>query len=74
MKSKASSDYPIVARNITKTYKIYPTSFSRIKEALCFGTRQFHQPITALSDVTLEVERGRALGRSVPTAPESPRF
>lgn len=62
MKSKASSDYPIVARNITKTYKIYPTSFSRIKEALFFGTRQFHQPIMALSDVTLEVERGKALG------------
>jgi ABC-type polysaccharide/polyol phosphate transport system ATPase subunit len=62
MRSRAERELAVEVENISKKYKIYPTSFSRIKEALYFGRKLFHSPIWALRDITLEVPRGTALG------------
>ena len=62
MKSDASSEIAVTAEGLSKKYKIYPTSFSRIKEGFYFGRKAFHTPVWALRDVTVEVLKGRALG------------
>jgi len=62
MKSDRKNDIAVEVNNLSKKYRIYPTSFSRIKEACFLGKREFHTPIWALQDVSLEVPRGKALG------------
>ncbi|MBU0754993.1 MAG: ABC transporter ATP-binding protein [Planctomycetes bacterium] len=52
----------IEVKGLSKKYKIYPTSFARIKESLFFGQRSFHRPVWALDGVSLELEQGKALG------------
>lgn len=56
------SELAVEVHNISKKYKIYNTSFARIKEAFFLGKRIFHTPVWALSDVSLEVPKGKALG------------
>ncbi|MFH2002235.1 MAG: ABC transporter ATP-binding protein [Planctomycetota bacterium] len=57
-----NTDYAIEVRNLSKKYKIYPSSFARIKEVACLGKLDFHRSVWALKDISLEVPRGKALG------------
>lgn len=52
---------PIVAtRDLGKTYRVYPSPWDRILEALL--RRRRHREFSALADVSLEVPRGEGLG------------
>ncbi len=62
MKSEKSEGNAVEVKNISKKYKIYPTSFSRIKEGFFFGKKSYHTPVWALRDITVEVPKGSALG------------
>ncbi|MCB9898239.1 MAG: ABC transporter ATP-binding protein [Planctomycetes bacterium] len=53
-------DPVIVARGLSKEYRIYPTSFGRVAEAMGMGQR--HVAYRALDDVSFEVMPGRSLG------------
>jgi ABC-type polysaccharide/polyol phosphate transport system ATPase subunit len=52
----------VVADHVSKEYRLYPGSISRLKEALSFGGRTYHKKHLALDDVSFRVPRGRALG------------
>jgi len=52
----------VVAEGLGKTYKLYPGSMARMKEAFSFGKRIYHKPHIALKDVSFSVPHGRALG------------
>lgn len=58
----SSDDVVISARNLTKTYRIFPHASDRIKEALMFGHRRFHREFTALQDVSFEIKKGETVG------------
>jgi ABC-type polysaccharide/polyol phosphate transport system ATPase subunit len=55
-------DHSVVAEHVSKEYRLYPGSISRLKEALSFGRRTYHKKHLALDDVSFHVPRGRALG------------
>lgn len=48
--------------HVSKCYHIYERPQDRLKHALWRGKRTFHREFWALKDVSLEVERGEALG------------
>lgn len=52
----------IVCRGISKRYKIYKKSAHRVLEALSFHKLHLHQDLWALTDVTLDLPAGTALG------------
>jgi ABC-type polysaccharide/polyol phosphate transport system ATPase subunit len=52
----------VVARHISKEYRLYPGSVARMKEFFAFGRRDYHTKHLALDDVNFEVPDGRALG------------
>ena len=52
----------VVVDGLTKEYRIYDTSFARVKEMLSFGRKQHHRSYRALDAVSFSVPRGRALG------------
>jgi ABC-type polysaccharide/polyol phosphate transport system ATPase subunit len=52
----------VVARKLSKEYRLYPGSVARLKELLACGRRTYHTKHLALSDVDFEVPEGRALG------------
>ena len=52
----------LVADNISKVYQIYSQPVDRLKEALCFGRRSFHEDFWALRGVSMSVEPGETLG------------
>ena len=52
----------IIASNITKTYRLYDTPSSRLKEILWAGRRRFHRDFVALDDVSIEVQTGETFG------------
>jgi ABC-type polysaccharide/polyol phosphate transport system ATPase subunit len=57
------SDQPaIVVENLSKDYRIYPSSFARIKEIASFGKRDYHKKFSALRNIDLVVPPGRSLG------------
>lgn len=58
----ADVEYAVVARDLGKTYRLYPSSMARMKEALSFGKKIFHKPHAALRGVSFAVPRGKALG------------
>jgi len=47
---------------VSKAYRIYPTPRHRALEILTLGTRTYHADFWALTDVTLQIERGTTLG------------
>lgn len=49
-------------RELSKLYKVYPDSWSRVLEWLSLGRLQRHQEKWALKDITFEVPKGSALG------------
>jgi ABC-type polysaccharide/polyol phosphate transport system ATPase subunit len=52
----------ISAKRISKTYRLYDTPASRLKELLLGGRRQYHRDFQALEELSIEVPRGEALG------------
>ena len=52
----------VVARSLSKEYRLYPGSIARVKEALSFGRRTYHRKHRALDELSFRVPRGRALG------------
>lgn len=58
-----SVDQPVIAvKNVTKNFRLYTRQAHRVAEFLSFGRKQYHRPFKALSDVTLSVRRGEAMG------------
>lgn len=52
----------IVASHITKSYRLYDSPASRLKERLWGGRRSFHRDFSALRDVSIEVHTGETFG------------
>ncbi len=52
----------IEARNLGKSYRLYPRHLDRLKEVLSLGRRRFSQEFWSLRNVSLEVYRGDAWG------------
>jgi len=54
---------PAVAlHNVSKIYRLYPNAKARLKEVLTLGRLSFHEPFPALTDVSLEIKSGQAVG------------
>lgn len=56
------TDAAVVVDRLVKEYRIYDTSFARLKEAFSFGKKRYHRPYRALDEVSFEIKRGKALG------------
>jgi len=52
----------LIAENVSKVYRLYERPIDRLKEALSFGFRTWHQDFWALRDINLEVAKGETLG------------
>lgn len=55
-------DAVIVARNLSKTYKLYGNPYHRLFEKMPWNKKVRHRPVHALQDVSFEVKRGECLG------------
>ena len=52
----------VVVDNLVKEYRLYDSSFSRLKEALSFGRKSYHRSFRALDGVSFRLPSGKALG------------
>jgi len=52
----------VVVDNLVKEYRLYNSSFSRLKEALSFGRKKYHRAFRALDGVSFRLPSGQALG------------
>lgn len=52
--------YAIEAENLSRSYKVYPRPFDRLKEAVL--RRPFHQKVEALSEVSFQAGQGETIG------------
>jgi lipopolysaccharide transport system ATP-binding protein len=57
---KPMEGYAVVARDISKVYRLYGKPVNRIKEA--FTGRRFHQEFHALSHVSFSLKKGSTMG------------
>lgn len=57
-----SSDNPIIANNLSKTYLLYDSPQDRLKQSLWRGRRNFSRPFQALHDVSFSIGRGETVG------------
>lgn len=55
-------DLVLETAGLGKAYRRYASPLGRVVEALCLGRVHRHEQFWALSDITLTVERGQALG------------
>src|SRR2546423_3491869 len=55
-------DAIVVARNITKRFKQYPTPAGRLAEWLSLGTLKRHTLFTALEEISFTIRRGEFFG------------
>ncbi len=62
MKSEGGKQLAVEAKGLSKKYKIYPTSFARIKEAFHPGKKCYHTSMWALKEVSFELQKGKAIG------------
>lgn len=56
------SEYAIELKHITKTYAMYAKPTDRLKEALDFRRRSYHDTFYALNDVNIRVKKGEMIG------------
>ncbi|CAI3414695.1 ABC transporter ATP-binding protein [Enterococcus cecorum] len=56
------SEYAIELKHITKTYAMYAKPTDRLKEALDFRRRSYHDTFYALNDVNIHVKKGEMIG------------
>ena len=54
--------HALVVDALVKEYRIYDTSFARLREALSFGKARYHRAYRALDAVSFSVPKGKALG------------
>jgi ABC-type polysaccharide/polyol phosphate transport system ATPase subunit len=52
----------ISVQNVSKLYRVYDNPSGRLKEILLRGRRKYHRDFWALSDISLEVPTGEAVG------------
>lgn len=52
----------VVARNVSKMYRMYPAPADRLREMLSFGRRALHREFWALRDISFDVGRGETFG------------
>lgn len=55
-------DNSIVISHVSKVYKLYKNPQDRVKEALSFTGKNYHNDFCALSDISFSVKRGTTLG------------
>lgn len=55
-------EYAIELKHITKTYAMYAKPTDRLKEALDFRRRSYHDIFYALNDVNIHVKKGEMIG------------
>jgi len=55
-------DIAVSVRNVSKKYPLYAKPADRVKEALNPFGKKFHRDFWALSEVSLEVKKGEAVG------------
>jgi lipopolysaccharide transport system ATP-binding protein len=58
--AKPMGGYAVVARDVSKVYRLYGRPVNRIKEA--FTGRRFHREFHALSDVSFSLKKGSTMG------------
>ncbi len=56
------NDIAISLKNVSKYYKLYKSPQDRLKEALNFSGKQYHQKFYATKNVDLEIRKGEILG------------
>ncbi|CAI3301833.1 ABC transporter ATP-binding protein [Enterococcus cecorum] len=56
------SEYAIELKHITKTYAMYAKPTDRLKEALDFRRRSYHDIFYALNDVNIHIKKGEMIG------------
>jgi len=52
----------LIASDLSKIYKLYPSPKARLKEILRFQKKKYHEPFHALKHVSFEVGKGETLG------------
>jgi len=52
----------IIVKDVSKRYRVYPRPIDRLKEVLTLNRGCYHREFTALEDVNLTIEKGRAMG------------
>jgi lipopolysaccharide transport system ATP-binding protein len=52
----------VLVQNVAKLYKLYKRPSDRLREALPFGPRKYHQDFWALRDISFQLEKGETLG------------
>ncbi len=57
-----SKEIVLEVDNLSKRYKIYPSSWGRIKEWLTWGRRTYHTDYWALKDVNFKLYKGEFIG------------
>ena len=55
-----SQEYAVIARNVSKAYTMYNSSFDRIKDVFRFNNRP--EEFYALRNISFEVEKGDVVG------------
>lgn len=58
----ADKDIIIAAEDLTKAYKMYPTSVSRFRELVSPTRRKFHTEFRALKNLNFKIKRGECVG------------
>lgn len=56
------SEAAIILKNLSKKYKLFHSNKDRLKEALSFNTKQYHQEFWALKNVDLMIPKGKTVG------------
>lgn len=57
-----SDETAIKVQDLTKTYKLYETPMSRLKEALHPFSKKYHRNFHALKNLNLEIKKGESVG------------
>ena len=57
-----NNEYAIRAEHLSKVYNLYGHPMERLKEALNWRGRRYHQEFHALQDVSFDVRRGETIG------------
>ena len=59
---ESAGDVVISVRDVTKSYRLYPSHKDRLKEALHPFRKSYHEEFWALSGVSFDIRRGQTVG------------
>jgi len=54
--------YAIIVKNISKSYRLYKDPKDRLKEALSFSRKSYHQDFLANNDISFSIKKGEVVG------------